>query len=53
MVLQNNIGRDPNGEDADLKSVGRKNFAGSIPVSSANDTGMKILTFYHIYSIIP
>jgi hypothetical protein len=28
------IGRDPNGEDADLKSVGCKNFAGSNPVSS-------------------
>ena len=27
-------GRDPNGEDADLKSVGCKNFAGSTPVSS-------------------
>ena len=27
-------GRDPNGEGADLKSVGCKNFAGSSPVSS-------------------
>ncbi len=53
MVLQDNIGRDPNGEDADLKSVGRKNFAGSTPVSSANNTVMNILTFYHTYFIIP
>ena len=53
MVLQDNIGRDPNGEDADLKSVGCKNFAGSTPVSSANDTVMDILTFYLIYLIIP
>ena len=52
-MLQDNIGRDPNGEDADLKSVGRKNFAGSTPVSSANDTVMDILTFYHTYFIIP
>ena len=53
MVLQDNIGRDPNGEDADLKSVGCKNFAGSTPVSSANDIDMKMLTFYPIYFTIP
>jgi len=51
-VLQDNIGRDTNGEDADLKSVGRKNFAGLTPVSSANDTVMDIFIFYHTYFII-
>jgi hypothetical protein len=29
-------GRDPNGEEAVLKTVGCKSFAGSTPVSSAN-----------------